>query len=198
MVVQQLKVMHEYPCSSSFVIRSYSNSDWKDPQEVSRSTSGQSSHLWGQIKLLRVLCILILKTLKYGDLTTSLHSPPHCLTIFRAKKKSTYIQMESVLFKILAFISYPLSMPVSSMTLLFAWLPHKYLKAAVRSTWRCLFSSFLSLSSEGKCPEFELTPVWRCLFYWEGPKLDTWLQSHDHWREMEISPMDHLAVALLV
>lgn len=45
---------------------------------------------------------------------------------------SSYIKVDSVLFQVLAIISYPPSMFVSCLTLMFSSPPHKYLGAAVR------------------------------------------------------------------
>lgn len=73
---------------------------------------------------------------------------------------STYIEVDSVLFQILAIISYLPSMFVSCLTLMFLWTPYKYLGAAVRPS---KVSIFLSLSAQGECPQLELTPVCHCL-----------------------------------
>lgn len=59
--------------------------------------------------------------------------------------------------------------------------------------------SFLSLSSEGKCPKVELTPVCQCLLSWAGgPNLDIWLQSHKWWEKVLIIPVVLLGMLLLV
>lgn len=111
------------------------------------------------------------------------------------QKVSTYTQVDSVSFQILAIISHPPSTFVSCLTLMFSWPPLKYLGASVRPSKA---SSFLSLSAQGKCPEVEFIHLPVSHIEQEIQKLDPWLQSQKCWGEVLITPIDLLAVLLLV
>lgn len=104
---------------------------------------------------------------------------------------STYIKVDSVSFQILAIISYPPSMFVSFLTLIFSWTPHKYLGTAVSPPQKFPASS-------DKCPQLEFTPVSSVSYWARDPNVGPWLQSHKGWGEVLIIPVDLLAVLPLV
>lgn len=119
----------------------------------------------------------------------SVQSAP-LLDFLWGQEVSTSIKVESILFQILAIISYPPPVFVSFQTLMFSLPPHKYLGAAIRPPKFPFSSSSLPRASAPSWNSLQFASV----SYWpRDPKLDPWFQSHKGWGELQITPMDILA-----